>query len=103
MGYFKTAILMAAMTALFMGLGYLLGGTGGALIALVVATARAERGLATILTNLVQDPGHGLRHALELGVGLEQLDARRLVFRLGLQDVALLRRRVRHQRIASGI
>ncbi|OOY12464.1 zinc metalloprotease HtpX [Thioclava marina] len=37
MGYVKTAILMAALTALFMGLGYLLGGTGGALIALVVA------------------------------------------------------------------
>ncbi|SEN89380.1 zinc metalloprotease HtpX [Palleronia pelagia] len=37
MGYAKTAILMAAMTALFMGVGYLIGGTGGALIALVVA------------------------------------------------------------------
>ena len=37
MGYFKTAMLMAALTALFMGLGYLLGGTGGAMIALVVA------------------------------------------------------------------
>lgn len=37
MGYVKTAILMAAMTALFMVLGYLLGGAGGALIALLVA------------------------------------------------------------------
>ncbi|GGG74096.1 protease HtpX [Salipiger pallidus] len=37
MGYFKTAMLMAAMTALFMGIGYLLGGSGGAVIALVVA------------------------------------------------------------------
>ncbi len=37
MGYVKTAILMAAMTALFMGVGYLLGGSGGALIALIVA------------------------------------------------------------------
>ena len=37
MGYTKTAILMAAMTALFMGLGYLLAGTGGMIIALVVA------------------------------------------------------------------
>lgn len=37
MGYFKTALLMAAMTALFMGIGYLLGGAGGALIALIVA------------------------------------------------------------------
>lgn len=39
MGYVKTAILMAAMTALFMGVGYLIGGSGGALIALVVAAA----------------------------------------------------------------
>lgn len=37
MGYVKTAMLMAAMTALFMGLGYLMGGTGGMAIALVVA------------------------------------------------------------------
>ncbi|MBU2961230.1 zinc metalloprotease HtpX [Citreicella sp. C3M06] len=39
MGYIKTTILMAAMTALFMGVGYLLGGAGGALIALIVAAA----------------------------------------------------------------
>lgn len=37
MGYFKTALLMAAMTALFMGIGYLLGGGGGMVIALIVA------------------------------------------------------------------
>lgn len=37
MGYFKTALLMAAMTALFMGLGYLLAGTGGMVIALIIA------------------------------------------------------------------
>jgi len=39
MGYVKTAMLMAAMTALFMGVGYLIGGSGGAIIALVVAAA----------------------------------------------------------------
>lgn len=39
MGYLRTAILMAAMTALFMGIGSLLGGTGGALVALVIALA----------------------------------------------------------------
>ena len=39
MGYLKTAMLMAAMTALFMGVGYLIGGSGGAMIALVVAAA----------------------------------------------------------------
>ncbi len=38
-GYVKTAMLMAAMTALFMGVGGLLGGTGGAVIALLVAAA----------------------------------------------------------------
>jgi heat shock protein HtpX len=38
-GYGKTAILMAAMTALFMGLGALLGGAQGAVIALAVAGA----------------------------------------------------------------
>lgn len=37
MGYFKTSLLMAAMTALFMGVGYLLGGAAGALIALLFA------------------------------------------------------------------
>ena len=39
MGYLRTAILMAAMTALFMGIGVLLGGMGGALIALGLAVA----------------------------------------------------------------
>ena len=38
-GYFKTALLMAGMTALFMGIGALLGGTGGAAVALAVAAA----------------------------------------------------------------
>jgi heat shock protein HtpX len=37
MGYVKTAMLMAAMTALFMGVGYLLGGGSGAAIALIAA------------------------------------------------------------------
>lgn len=39
MGYLRTAILMAGMTALFLGIGTLLGGTGGALVALVIALA----------------------------------------------------------------
>ena len=33
----KTAMLLAALTALFMGLGYMFGGSGGAMIALLVA------------------------------------------------------------------
>ncbi|MGV3479428.1 MAG: zinc metalloprotease HtpX [Sphingobium sp.] len=37
MNGFKTTMLLAALTALFMGLGYTLGGSGGALIALLVA------------------------------------------------------------------
>ncbi|MCC5999417.1 MAG: zinc metalloprotease HtpX [Pararhodobacter sp.] len=37
MGYFKTAILMAAMTALFLAVGYAIGGGAGTLIALAVA------------------------------------------------------------------
>ena len=36
-GYFRTAVLLAGMTALFMGVGFLLGGTGGMMIAFVVA------------------------------------------------------------------
>jgi heat shock protein HtpX len=38
-GYAKTALLMAAMTALFMGIGLLLGGEAGLVIALVLAAA----------------------------------------------------------------
>ncbi len=37
MSYFRTAILLAAMTALFMGIGFLLGGQSGMIIALLVA------------------------------------------------------------------
>jgi heat shock protein HtpX len=37
MNYLRTAILLAGLTALFMGVGYLIGGSGGALIALVIA------------------------------------------------------------------
>ena len=39
MSYFRTAILLAAMTALFMGIGFLLGGQTGMIIALLVAGA----------------------------------------------------------------
>src|ERR687892_2859295 len=37
MNFFRTMLLLAAMTALFMGVGYVIGGTGGMLIALVFA------------------------------------------------------------------
>jgi len=39
MNYLRTAILLAGLTALFMGVGYLIGGASGATIALVVAAA----------------------------------------------------------------
>jgi heat shock protein HtpX len=39
MSYFRTAILLAALTALFMGVGFLIGGQGGMLLALLVAGA----------------------------------------------------------------
>ena len=37
MNYVRTAILLAGLTALFMGVGFLIGGQTGALIALVIA------------------------------------------------------------------
>jgi heat shock protein HtpX len=39
MSYFRTAILLAALTALFMGIGFLIGGQSGMVIALLVAGA----------------------------------------------------------------
>ena len=39
MNYFKTAILLAGLTALFMAVGYVIGGQSGMLIALLVAAA----------------------------------------------------------------
>jgi len=39
MNMIKTAMLIAFMTALFMGIGYMIGGTGGMMIALVIAVA----------------------------------------------------------------
>lgn len=39
MNYVRTAMLLAAMTALFMGIGFMLGGQAGMLIALAVAAA----------------------------------------------------------------
>ncbi|HET7714739.1 MAG TPA: zinc metalloprotease HtpX [Bauldia sp.] len=37
MNFMRTAMLLAALTAIFMGVGYLVGGTGGMFIALLVA------------------------------------------------------------------
>jgi heat shock protein HtpX len=39
MNYFRTALLLAGLTALLMGVGYLFGGAGGAMIALLIAAA----------------------------------------------------------------
>ena len=40
MNYLRTAILLAGLTALFMGVGYLIGGQSGAMIALYIAMLR---------------------------------------------------------------
>src|SRR4051812_36809456 len=37
MNYLRTAMLLAGLTALFMGVGYLIGGASGAMIAFVIA------------------------------------------------------------------
>ncbi|MGH6735355.1 MAG: zinc metalloprotease HtpX [Methyloceanibacter sp.] len=37
MSYFRTAILLAALTALFMGIGFIIGGQGGMIVAFLVA------------------------------------------------------------------
>ncbi|NVK35002.1 MAG: zinc metalloprotease HtpX [Rhodobacteraceae bacterium] len=39
MNYLKTALLLSAMTALFMGIGFMIGGQGGMMIALMIAAA----------------------------------------------------------------
>lgn len=39
MNYVRTAMLLAALTAIFMGVGYLIGGTGGMVIALIIAAS----------------------------------------------------------------
>src|SRR4030095_9696245 len=39
MNYARTALLLAAMTGLFLAVGYLIGGQGGMLIAFVIALA----------------------------------------------------------------
>jgi heat shock protein HtpX len=39
MSYFRTAILLAALTALFMGIGFLIGGQTGMIMAFVIAAA----------------------------------------------------------------
>jgi heat shock protein HtpX len=39
MNYLRTAILLAGLTGLFMGVGYLIGGASGAVIALLIAAA----------------------------------------------------------------
>lgn len=39
MSYFRTAMLLAGLTGLFMAVGYLIGGAGGAMVALLIAAA----------------------------------------------------------------
>ena len=53
MNFFKTSLLLAAMTAIFMGAGYLIGGQGGMLIALVVAADIHPIGNLRVLSRLI--------------------------------------------------
>ena len=46
--YGRTFILIAAMTALFGGIGYMMGGAGGMLIALAIAAAAATFAILAI-------------------------------------------------------
>ena len=112
MNYFRTAMLLAGLTALFMGLGYLIGGAGGAMIALVIAAAtnlfaywnsdravlsmygahEVDRASAPDLVGLVAElagrAGDGMR-------GADQSSEARLGLRLGrgrLRGSAALRR-----------
>jgi heat shock protein HtpX len=39
MNYFRTAMLLAGLTALFMGIGFMIGGTGGMMVAFFIAVA----------------------------------------------------------------
>ena len=39
MNYVRTVVLLAGLTGLFMAVGYLIGGAGGAVIALIIAAA----------------------------------------------------------------
>src|SRR5690606_21538482 len=39
MNFVRTAMLLAALTAIFMGVGYMVGGTGGMFIAFLVAAS----------------------------------------------------------------
>ena len=69
MSYLKTAILLAGLTGLFMGVGYLIGGASGALIALVIAAEfvdlchdHLQRGLAGIRLMLAPRRHLAARH-----------------------------------------
>ena len=59
MSYFRTAILLAAMTALFMGIGFLIGGQSG----MVIALARRRGDEPLRLLELRQDGAVHVRRA----------------------------------------
>ena len=47
MNYLRTTLLLAALTALFMGIGYLFGGASGALLALLLAAGMTSWPIGT--------------------------------------------------------
>ena len=52
MNIMKTGMLLAAMTALFMGVGFLVGGSGGAVIALIVAAMMNLESVSDIVKSI---------------------------------------------------
>ena len=94
MNWFKTGILLAGLTALFMGAGFMLGGESGMLIALVVAVgmnffaywnadkivlrmynarevnARNAPGFYGIVQQLAERAGDGRRYRHDQGVAV---------------------------------
>ena len=88
MNFARTALLLAAMTALFLAVGYLIAGESGALIAFFIALAHERLGIlelgqdgAAHAPGAAGDPGLGAgagRHGRAAGAQRRAADARRV-------------------------
>ena len=89
MNYFKTAILLAALTAIFMAVGYLIGGQTGMVIAFFVALAPNQ--LRRVGSRLVHTRDHARwRHIQGVADKKQDVHRRRLFIVLQLTDVATI-------------